>query len=130
MFGDYLSDVARMGTEKVSRRTVLAAGLAAGGGFLLRIGVLGWIDAAQAAETADFAPNAFVRIDRDGIVTAIMPQIEMGQGTYTSMPMLIAEELEVDLAQVRVEHSPPSDELYGNPLIGFQATGGSTSIRG
>ncbi len=58
-----------------------------------------------------------------------MPQIEMGQGTYTSMPMLIAEELEIDLAQVRVEHSPPSDELYGNPLIGFQATGGSTSIR-
>ena len=53
----------------------------------------------------------------------------MGQGTYTSMPMLIAEELEVELKQVRVEHAPPDDRLYGNPALGFQATGGSTSVR-
>ena len=130
MFSDHVSGLARIGAEKLSRRTVLTAGLAAGGGLLLRVSLPNWIDAAEAAETADFAPSAFIRIGRDGHVTVIMPQIEMGQGTYTSMPMLIAEELEVDLAQVRVEHSPPSDKLYGNPLLGFQVTGGSTSIRG
>ena len=53
----------------------------------------------------------------------------MGQGTYTSMAMLIAEELEVDLSEVHVEHAPPDDQLYGNPLVGFQFTGGSTSVR-
>ncbi len=53
----------------------------------------------------------------------------MGQGTYTSMPMLIAEELEVDLSQVHLEHAPPDDARYANPLIGFQVTGGSTSVR-
>jgi CO/xanthine dehydrogenase Mo-binding subunit len=54
----------------------------------------------------------------------------MGQGTYTSLPMLIAEELEVDLAHVRVEHAPPDAKLYSDPILGEQATGGSTSIRG
>jgi isoquinoline 1-oxidoreductase beta subunit len=57
-----------------------------------------------------------------------MQQVEMGQGTYTAVPMLIAEELEVELAQVRLEHAPPDDRLYSNSLIGFQATGGSTSV--
>jgi isoquinoline 1-oxidoreductase beta subunit len=59
-----------------------------------------------------------------------MPVIEMGQGTYTSIPMLIAEELEVDVDTVAIEHSPPDDKIYVNPLIGIQMTGGSTSIRG
>jgi isoquinoline 1-oxidoreductase beta subunit len=59
-----------------------------------------------------------------------MPYVEMGQGTYTSIPMLIAEELEVGLDQVRLEHAPPNPKLYGNPALGgLQATGGSTSIR-
>ena len=79
---------------------------------------------------APFAPNAFLRIDRAGKVTFVMPVIEMGQGTYTSMPMLIAEELEVDVDKVAIEHSPPDDKLYANPLIGMQMTGGSTAIRG
>src|SRR4029453_4613913 len=77
-----------------------------------------------------FAPNAFVRIGRDGRVTLIMHKVEMGQGTYTSMPMLLAEELEVDLSQVHLEHAPPNDELYAEPLFGVQETGGSTSVRG
>ena len=53
----------------------------------------------------------------------------MGQGTYTSMPMLLAEELEVGLDQVRLEHAPPDDKLYANPLFGDQETGASTSVR-
>ncbi len=59
-----------------------------------------------------------------------MPYVEMGQGTYTSIPMLIAEELEVDLSQVRLEHAPPDEKRYGNPYLGgIQATGASTAIR-
>ena len=65
---------------------------------------------------APFAPNAFLRIDRAGKVTFVMPVIEMGQGTYTSLPMLIAEELEVDVDKVAIEHSPPDDKVYANPL--------------
>ena len=67
---------------------------------------------------APFAPNAFLRIDRAGKVTFVMPMIEMGQGTYTSLPMLIAEELEVDVDKVAIEHSPADDKVYVNPLIG------------
>jgi len=59
----------------------------------------------------------------------IVGQVEMGQGMYTSMPMLIAEELEVPLDQVRVEHAPPNDKLYANPLVGFQMTGASSSVK-
>ena len=115
----------------VSRRNLLKASAAAGGGLLLGFYLPQAIgaEAAEAATAGAFAPNAFVRIDRDDRVTLIMPQVEMGQGTYTSMPMLIAEELEVSLAQVTLEAAPPDDRLYTNPLIGFQATGGSTSVR-
>jgi isoquinoline 1-oxidoreductase subunit beta len=78
---------------------------------------------------APFAPNAFLRIDRAGKVTFVSPMIEMGQGTYTSLPMLIAEELEVDVNKVAIEHSPADDKVYVNPLIGIQMTGASTAIR-
>src|SRR3989454_923207 len=77
-----------------------------------------------------FKPNGFIRIDRDGGVTLVMHKVEMGQGTYTAMPMLLAEELEVELSQVRLEHAPPDDALYAEPLFGVQETGGSTSVRG
>ena len=113
-----------------SRRTFLVTGAAAGGSFLLGVYFSRSIGAkAQVADEA-FAPNAFVRIKPDDTITLIMPQVEMGQGTYTSMPMLIAEELEVDLAKVGLEAAPPSDKLYANPLVGFQVTGGSTSVPG
>jgi isoquinoline 1-oxidoreductase beta subunit len=126
-----LADSHRSGsTDDPSRRRFMQAGAAAGGGLLLS---LSFPFAESAAETADadgFAPNAFVRIDRAGQVVLTMPYVEMGQGTYTSIPMLIAEELEVGLDQVRVEHAPPNEKLYGNPfLAGVQATGGSTAIR-
>jgi len=117
---------------RVSRRQILTAGVATGGGLLLgwhhdaQAGVVG---AAAKATRSVFAPNAFIRIGTDGRVTLIMCQVEMGQGTYTSMPMLLAEELEVGLDQVRLEHAPPDDKLYANPLFGDQETGASTSVR-
>jgi isoquinoline 1-oxidoreductase beta subunit len=78
---------------------------------------------------SDFAPNAFIRIDHQGVVTLVMPMVEMGQGTYTSLPMLLAEELEVDLDRVRLEHAPANDALYANSLLHVQSTGLSASIR-
>ena len=117
----------------LSRRTFLRAGAAAGGGLLVSFTLPARIGAALAGGAPpprDFMPNGFIRIDPDGRVTLVMHKVEMGQGTYTSMPMLLAEELEVDLSQVRLEHAPPDDALYAEPLFGVQETGGSTSVRG
>jgi isoquinoline 1-oxidoreductase beta subunit len=114
----------------VSRRRFLRAGAAAGGGLMLSLSLPFANGEAEAAGADGFAPNAFIRIEGDGQVVLTMPYVEMGQGTYTSIPMLIAEELEVDLKQVRLEHAPPNEKLYGNPLIGgVQATGNSNAIR-
>jgi len=113
-----------------SRRTFLITGAAAGGGLLLGVYLPRTIGAKAQIADEVFAPNAFVRIKPDDTITLVMPQVEMGQGTYTSMSMLIAEELEVDLAKVGLEAAPPSDKLYANPLLGFQVTGGSTSVPG
>ena len=113
----------------LSRRAFLQAGAAAGGGLMLSFS-LPFADGAAGASRADaFAPNAFIRIASDGQITLTMPYVEMGQGTYTSIPMLIAEELEVDLKQVQLEHAPPNEKLYTNPLLGVQATGNSNAIR-
>src|SRR5262245_50769453 len=135
MFPDRLGSAAGSANEAscgrdLSRRTFLVASAAAGGGLLLSVSLPTLTGNAKATAVGMFAPNAFVRIGRDGQVTMIMHKVEMGQGTYTSMPMLLAEELEVDLSQVRLEHAPPSDELYAEPLFGVQETGGSTSVRG
>ena len=116
----------------VSRRDFVVVLTATGAGLLLgcRIGERSGAAAAAGAPPPPlFAPNAFIRVGTDGGITMIMPQVEMGQGMYTAMPMLLAEELEVGLDQVRLEHAPPDDKLYANPLFGFQATGGSTSVR-
>jgi isoquinoline 1-oxidoreductase beta subunit len=86
--------------------------------------------AALADGNPAFAPNAFIRIGTDGTVRLVMPTVEMGQAIYTGSSMLLAEELGVGLDQISVEHSPPSDDLYGMPLLGGQITGGSTSTRG
>src|SRR5712671_1584525 len=118
--------------DRLSRRQLLSVGAAAGGGFLI-----GWhrdprprvLAAADPATPAAFAPNAFLRIGRDGRVTVIVCQVEMGQGTYTAMPMLLLEELEVGLDQVEIEHAPPDDKLYANKFLGDQETGASSSVR-
>src|SRR6266704_6265916 len=118
----------------LSRRQFLSASAALGGGLLIGFATGRSIGAAGAAEkvaSEPFTPNAFIRIDPNGQVMLTMPYVEMGQGTYTSIPMLIAEELELDLKQVRLEHAPPNEKLYGNPLLGgIQATGNSNAIRG
>ena len=112
-----------------SRRAFLQAGAAAGGGLLLSLNIP-FVPGQGAAEEAGFVPNAFVRIGADGQIVLTMPYVEMGQGTYTSIPMLIAEELAVDLAQVRLEHAPPDEKRYANPLLGAQATGNSNAMQG
>ncbi|HEF5151499.1 aldehyde oxidase and xanthine dehydrogenase molybdopterin binding protein [Burkholderia multivorans] len=127
----------------MSRRSFLrfgvSLGAAAGGGLLLgfslpaagddtRRSVIGG-DADEPARAGVFAPNAFVQIDRNGRVTLVMPKVEMGQGVYTALPMLIAEELEVPLSSVTLDHAPPNEKLFLDPLLGGQLTGGSTSVR-
>jgi isoquinoline 1-oxidoreductase beta subunit len=115
--------------RNVSRRLVLKAGAAIGGGLMI-----GWrweSSTAAAEDATPFAPNAFVRIDRQGKVSIVSPMAEMGQGVYTALPMLVAEELDADMSNVTVEHSPPNDKLYGNAFLGgSQTTGNSSSIRG
>jgi isoquinoline 1-oxidoreductase subunit beta len=114
---------------RLTRRMVLKATAAAGGGLILSLS-FPQLKAARAAESgADFAPNAFVRINPDGMVTFTIPQVEMGQGIYTALSMILAEELDAPFEHVKAVAAPPNDKLYGNPLLGFQVTGGSTSVR-
>ena len=106
--------------------------------------VCGWIAARHSASrcvrptnrsrrptdpAGQFAPNAFIRIDHAGKTTLVMPQVEMGQGVYTAVAMILAEELDADYSQVVLEHAPPNDKLYANPIFGIQVTGNSNSIR-
>jgi isoquinoline 1-oxidoreductase beta subunit len=124
-------------TEKisgdVSRRTLLTTGLA--GGFLLAfhlpLRALAPNEPVQPPDATEgkFAPNAFIRIDQAGHTTLVMPQVEMGQGVYTAIAMILAEELDADFPHVTLEHAPPNDKLYGNPVFGLQVTGNSNSIR-
>jgi isoquinoline 1-oxidoreductase beta subunit len=116
--------------QPLSRRGFLQAGAAAGGGLLLSLNLPVAGRAVGVPSVEEFVPNAFVRIGSDGQIVLTMPYVEMGQGTYTAIPMLIAEELEVELKQVRLEHAPPNEKLYANPLLGVQATGNSNAIRG
>ncbi len=85
--------------------------------------------ARAAAPDGVFAPNAFIRIGADSKITLIMRDVEMGQGIWTGASMLMAEELDLGLDQVTPDFAPPDVKLYANPLLGDQATGGSTSIR-
>jgi isoquinoline 1-oxidoreductase beta subunit len=121
---------APIGSIRLPRRRFLKVSAAVTGGLVLELSLPGCGGSGAEHKDGRFAPNAFVRIARDGVVTLVMHKVEMGQGTYTSMPMLIAEELEVDLDQVRLEHAPPDDARYSEPLLGVQETGGSTAVRG
>src|SRR2546430_3167816 len=115
----------------LNRRGFLKAGAAAVGGFVINLALPLARRPAGAATPASpiFAPNAFIRLDRQGAATLVMPMLEMGQGIHTAMAMLLAEELEVGLDQVRLEHAPPNDALYANSILHIQTTGLSASIR-
>ena len=107
----------------LSRRDFLKTSTIAGGGLLLGFHLPNAFAAAVV-----HTPNAWVHIGDDNTITLFSARSEMGQGVYTSMPMLIAEELNVDLASVKVAIAPP-DPIYVNALLGAQITGGSTSVR-
>lgn len=108
-----------------SRRTILKAGAA--GGLLLVVPMS--LSHGLAQPNAAFSPDAFIRIDTTGKTTLIMPQVEMGQGIYTTHAMMVAEELDADWQSVAVEAAPPDTKLYANPLLTVQATGNSNSVR-
>jgi len=108
------------------RQFVIGAAAVAGGALVLSVALIGR-RRSQLAHAGPGSLNAYVRIDGTGHVTLIMPKVEMGQGTYTSLPMLIAEELEVALERISVEAAPPDPAVYG--VEGDQSTGGSTSIK-
>jgi isoquinoline 1-oxidoreductase subunit beta len=116
-------------TRTFTRRAMVKATVVAGGGFMLGVSIPRLAPAFAAETSADFAPNAFIRIDQDSKVTFTIPQVEMGQGIYTALSMILAEELDAPFDAVTVLAAPPDDKLYKNPVFGFQVTGGSTSVR-
>ena len=124
-----MNDLTTLEAINQGRRTFLKTGALAGGGLLIGFH-LPLANRAGAAEAAgkDFAPNAWIRIDANDTVTLRVASSEMGQGVYTAIPMLLAEELECDWARIKVEMAP-ADKAYTNPLIGQQLTGGSTAVR-
>jgi len=107
----------------ISRRKFLGASAATGAALVV---AFYWpaSDAAADSGSASFAPNAFLRIDGDGKVTLWAPRSEMGQGVRTSLPMILAEELDADWRRVRVEQADLDPGKYGE-----QGTGGSLSVR-
>jgi isoquinoline 1-oxidoreductase subunit beta len=111
-----------------TRRAILKGGLALGAGLGLNLRIP--IGASAAAPgTGMLAPSQWLTIDRDGIVTIVNSVPEMGQGSLTTMPMIIADELDADLAKVRVEQAPANPALYANPVTHRQAYGGSRGVR-
>jgi isoquinoline 1-oxidoreductase subunit beta len=108
-----------------SRRTFIKTTAIASGGLM--IGLSFPTSKVQAAGTLH-TPNAWVHIADDNTITLISARSEMGQGVYTAMPMLIAEELNVDVKTIKVAIAPPN-AVYVNALLGAQITGGSTAVR-
>ena len=112
------------GKPSISRRRFLTLSAAAGASLILGVVLPSTPAAAQAGDTSDiFVPNAYLRIDAEGIVTLIVHRSEMGQGVQTSIPMILADELEVDWANIRIEQAP------ADPIYGDQITGGSVSLQ-
>ncbi len=111
-----------------SRRSFLKAGLAAGAGLTLGL-YFDWPVPPAGAAAAAFEPNAFVRIGRDGRVTVIAKHLEMGQGAYTGLATLLAEELDADWASLEIEAAPADATRYNNTFWGpMQGVGGSTGL--
>jgi isoquinoline 1-oxidoreductase subunit beta len=122
-----------MSTTSVSRRDFLNTGAAASGALMIGFVLPGCAApgaAGSGAPVTSAMPNAWVRVGSDNSVTILCARSEMGQGVYTSLPTLVAEELEVDLAKVTVKvDMAPAGEAYINTMVGGQLTGGSTSVK-
>lgn len=116
----------------IPRRTLLRALTSAAGGFVL-VGAIPGLPGLHAqtdsGTNTPFKPNAFIRIDPDGTITFVMRNVEMGQGIYTGIAMLLAEELEVSLDRLTVEAAPADPLLYADAAAGEEVTGGSASTR-
>jgi isoquinoline 1-oxidoreductase beta subunit len=110
------------------RREFVKVSALAGGGLVIAMTLPACGKRRPAGPAAGGQPNAWLRIGGDNTITVVVDRSEMGQGVYTALPMLIAEELEVPLAAVAVEAAPPA-AAYANTMIGVQITGGSTSVR-
>src|ERR1700678_1587123 len=123
--------VAQEISRGVSRRGLLTGGLAGGFLFAFPLPARATKEPVQPPDetTGRFAPNAFIRIDATGKTTLVMPQVEMGQGVYTSIAMILAEELDADFSLIGLEHAPPDEKSYANPAFGIQATGNSNPTR-
>jgi len=112
----------------ISRRDFMKTGAMIGGGLILGFSLPLRVPTGEAAAAAvPLMPNAFIRIGADDVATIIVNHSEMGQGVYTSLPMLLAEELEADWTKIRVE-SAPVDTAYNHTVFGMQMTGGSSSV--
>ncbi|HVE58090.1 MAG TPA: xanthine dehydrogenase family protein molybdopterin-binding subunit [Pyrinomonadaceae bacterium] len=120
--------------QELDRRSFLKASIVAGGALLLGFNLPTKSRAEERFNSAadlqqnGFQPNSFLRIAKDGKVTVVVGQAEMGQGVLTSLPMIVAEELEVDWKNVGFE-SGPADKAFINPMLGSQITGGSSSVK-
>lgn len=109
----------------ISRRDFLKTGTLIGGGLIL--GVFPHFGKGSGNAATPFAPNAFIRIGQDDMITIIVNKSEMGHGVYTSLPMVVAEELEADWSKISIEPAPV-DPAYNHTVWGgVQGTGGSTS---
>jgi isoquinoline 1-oxidoreductase beta subunit len=112
-----------------SRREFLKTGALVTGGLVIAFaapGVRRFAWAEPGPDGAPFAPNAFLRVGSDDSVTVLLAHSEMGQGIWTALPMLIAEELDADWSRIKVEHAPAAP-VYAHTAFGIQMTGGSTS---
>ena len=112
-----------------SRREFLRTGAVVTGGLVIAFSVPGarrLVFAEPATGRSPFAPNAFLRVGSDDTVTVLLSHSEMGQGVWTTLPMLIAEELDADWSRIRVEHAPAAP-VYAHTAFGIQMTGGSSS---
>ena len=128
--GEVRAWLAGAAPHKLTRRQFFWLTGTAGGGLMLAIGLPAAKRRAKAQDAKKFAypPAAFIRIAADDTVTILINKLEFGQGVMTSLPMLIAEELECDWAKVRAEHAPAA-QVYAHPSFGIQMTGGSMSVR-
>jgi isoquinoline 1-oxidoreductase beta subunit len=119
----------RKANKGIERRDFLKISVAGSGGLLIgfQFPAISALASAEQASAITFMPNAFVRIGTDERVTVIVNHSEMGQGVYTSLPMLLAEELDADWTKVGYE-SAPVDPKYNHPVFGMQITGGSSSV--